>query len=266
MKINNSVVLFVFLLCCVLEPSLAQKTYLKFLGVETGKIWYENEMLKMDYIRGDVPFYYTGRKSTSYANSSIFLVYAGIKPEFIFFKNKLGITAGLNYTRMKSSIMKGENGSNSNDYFFYFLYRQNGVNTEYLKIKEINQKSDYLGIPIEIRYFLFKPRPFRFYIKLGAEFSYCLQTKTNVDFLDKAMEIYKQGVIEKYDQPKAFNTLLNGAVGFRFRYGKDSKPEISVEIRILSVFLTSRPSSLADPKNGLGFQFEIQIPLKSKSK
>jgi hypothetical protein len=263
MKIKNLGVLFVFLLCCGLEPSIAQKNNIKFLGIEGGASWFQNEILNKDYLRGDVPSYYSAGTTASYANCKMYINYAGINSEFFLFKNKLGIMAGLNYSRLTSSINKNGYESNSNN-FFYFLYRQDGVNTEYLKINEIYQKSDYVGIPIELRYLLFKPHPFRPYFKIGAEFSYRFHTKTEVDFINNAMEIYKQGVIEKYDQPESFSSLMNGAIGLRI--GNESTVAVNLEIRMFSVYLSSSPSSLADPMTGGGFRLEIQVPLKSKAK
>jgi len=149
--------------------------------------------------------------------------------------------------------------------YFYWLYLQDGVNTEYLKVKEIDQKSDYIGIPLEIRFFpARRPRFFRFYFKLGAEFNYLIQSQKDIVFYDPAMDPYKNELTAKVAGPKPFYSALY--VGGGFRLGKELKPSVSIEACMPYLFLTQNSGGLVNPIFGGGFQINVQIPIKSKVK
>jgi hypothetical protein len=252
--------LFFVLLCLYTGIASAQETRQKFLGIEAGMTFIESEMSNMDYVRGDIPSYSAGY-STNSLTSLMYKQFIGIKPEIFSLNNKLGILGGIRFSRINNSIGKEAYWTNSTNYF-YWLYRQDGVNTEYLKVKEINQTSDYIGIPIEIRYFPFRPHLFSIFFKLGAEINYLLQTQTDIVFNDDAMESYQKDLTAEVGQPKSFSSSVYGAGGVRL--GRESKPSISIEICVPYLFLTSESSGLVNPIFGSGFQLNVQIPIKSK--
>jgi len=219
-------------------------------------------MSDMDFIRGDVPSYPTGSYySTNNLTSLMYNSFIGIKSECFSLNNKFGFSGGIRYTRTNSSVGKNDYWSNSVDYF-YLLYSQEGVNTEYLKVKEIIQKSDYVGIPLEIRYFPFRPRLFRLYFKLGAEIGFRLQSHTDVVFQDDAMEPYQNDVSAMVGKPGSISSSVSGSAGMSL--GRASKPVVSFEICLPAIFITSKSSGLVSPISGGGFQLNFQIPLKSK--
>ncbi|MBI4647992.1 MAG: hypothetical protein HY738_15755, partial [Bacteroidia bacterium] len=165
-------------------------------------------------------------------------------------------------SHLYSSVGKNDYWANSTNYF-YCLYRQDGVNTEYLKLKEINQTSNYIGIPIEIRYFPAKrPHLFRIYFKIGAEINYLMQTQKDVVFYDNAMNPYKEDLTAKVGQPKTFYSSIYG--GGAISIGRELKPSISIEACMPYLFLTSESFGLVNPIFGSGFQLNVQIPIKSK--
>lgn len=249
-----------FLFCLNAGIASSQETQQKFIGAEAGSVFIESEMINMDYIRGDMPSYSGGYSSKS-LTSFTYKNYVGIKPEFFSLNNKFGIMAGLRFSSSTNSVGKSNYWVGNTDYF-YFLYRQDGVNTEYLKVKEINQTCDYLGIPVEISIFPFKPHFFRFYCKLGTEINVRLQTKTDIVFNEDAMEIYQQELAAKVGQPGAFSFSAYGACGLRL--GKQSRPSVSIEATLPYLFLTHESSGLINPLIGGGFQVNFQIPIKSK--
>jgi len=251
---------FVFLWLFI-SFSSAQNDRQKFLGFEAGMNLIACKMTNMDYIRGNVPSY-TGY-STNRISSMMYNEFIGIKPEVFLLNNRFGLSGGLRFMHINSSIGNNTYSSNST-YYFYMLYRCDGINTEYLKVNGISQKSDYIGIPIEIRYFANGPCLFRLYFKLGAEIEYLLQSKTDVVFYDNAMEPYQKDVIAIVGKPNSFSSSLNGSMGFRI--GRLSKPSVSLEICFASLFLTSKSSNLVNPIYGGGFQLNVQIPIKSKAK
>jgi hypothetical protein len=165
---------------------------------------------------------------------------------------------------MYSSIGKNSYWGSSTS-FFYWLYLEDGLNTEYLKVKEIDQKSDYIGIPLGIRFFpARRPYLFRMFFKLGAEVNYRLQTKQDIVFYDEAMNPYKTDLTAQLTKPTNFYSALYGGVGIRI--GRDLKPSVSIEVCTPYLFLTSKSAGIVNPIFGGGVQLNIQIPIKSKVK
>lgn len=249
-----------FLFCIYTGIASAQETRQQFIGAEAGMAFIESEMPNMDYIRGEMASY-SGGYSNSSLTSLTYKSYIGIKPEYFSLNNKLGILAGIRFTGINNSVGKNSYLANNSDYF-YFLYREDGITTEYLRVKQIIQKSDYLGIPFEIRYFPFKPRLFRIYFKLGTEINFIVKTQTDIVFSDNAMEVYQKELAEKVGQPRSLHASVYGAGGVRL--GRESKPSVSIEMTLPYLFLTPESSGLANPIFGGGFQVNFQIPIKSK--
>jgi hypothetical protein len=252
--------LFTFFCFCMVISS-AQETRQKFLGIEAGMNLIAGEMTNMDYVRGEIPFYSEG-SSTNNLTSLMYTSFFGIKSEAYSLNNKFGLLAGVRYTRVVSSVGKNSYWSNSTNYF-YLLYLQEGTNTEYLKVKEIKQSSNYLGIPVEIRFSPFKPRLIRPYFKLGAEISFRLNSRTDVLFFDDAMEPYQKDVAVLVGEPRSVSSTVYGSGGIRL--GREFKPNISFEICLPAIYLTGESSGLVNPISGGGFQLNVQIPIKSKA-
>lgn len=248
-----------FLLCLQAGFASSQETHQKFIGAEAGLTFIESEVPHLDYIRGDMPSY-LGGYSTNSLTSLTYKNYVGVKPECFSLNNKFGITGGIRFSGITNSVGKNNYWVDNTNYF-YFLYKQDGVNTEYLKVKEIIQTSYYLGIPVEIRFLPFNPHFFRFYCKLGAEINVRLQTKTDIVFNDNAMEIYQAELAKIVGKPNAFSLSAYGACGFKI--GKESRPSVSVEASLPYIFLTPESSGLLNPMVGGGLQVNFQIPIKS---
>jgi hypothetical protein len=242
--------------------SSAQETRLKYIGIDVGTTFIESEISEMDYIRSSTPSYmmmYSANSitSSSYKNS------LGVKFEILSLNDRFGLLGGIRFSHINSSIGKTDYWTNNTDYF-YWLYRQDGINTEYLRINEINQNSDYIGVPIEVRYFTAKrPRKFQLYFKLGIEVNCLLKSKTGILFYSSAMKPYEKDLIGMLDEPERISVAAYGGGGFKI--GKDQKPSISVEATIPYMFLTSESSGLLKPLYGGGFQLNFQIPIKSKA-
>jgi len=249
-----------FLICLYTGIVSAQEIRQKYIGVEAGLAFFESNMLNVDFIRKDMSSYSTGY-STNNISSNTYKSYIGIKPEYYTLNGKLGGMVGIRFSRVDNIVGKNNYMAEGNNYF-YFLYRQDGLTTEYLKVKQIDQHAEYLGIPVEIRYFPFRPHFFRLYFKAGAEIDFRLQSKTDFSFDDKAMEIFQNDLTAKFEKPRAVNVLLYGAGGIRL--GRKGKPSVSYEITLPYLYVTSEPTALANPIFGAGFQLNFQIPIKSR--
>jgi hypothetical protein len=261
MKIRKLFLLFLLIYCY--SSSFAQEKRLKYFGIEGGATFIESEISNMDNIRGSMPSYYMGYSSNSITSLS-YKSFIGVKAEIFSLNDRFGLLGGIRLSRLNASIGKNDYFTGNTNYF-YWLYREDGVNTEYLKVKEVYQKSDYIGIPIEIRFFTEKrPRIFQLYIKMGLELSYLLSSKIDITFTNSAMDPYEKDMIADLKQPEKFNMALYGGAGFKI--GRDQKPSLSIEACVPFVNLTSESYGIIKPLVGGGFQLNFQIPIKTKSK
>ena len=258
------IILIISLFFCFQSVFLfAQENRLKHVGVETGMTFMEGEMLQVDNIRAEISSYSSDYGTNNIANFS-YKSFAGVKYEILSLNDRFGLLVGLRYSHIINTVSKEEHW-NSNTNYFYWLHSQDGINTEYFRVKKINKASDYISVPVEVRYFPTK-RPYfvRIYLKLGAEVSYLLQTKKDVDFYDNSMNSHESDLLSNFEDQASFNSSIYGGVGIRI--GKETKPSLSIELCPLSLFLTTNSSKSVDTMFGGGFQINAQIPIKYKTK
>jgi hypothetical protein len=187
-------------------------------------------------------------------------MYTGIKYEIFSLNDRLSLQSGIRLSSLKSSIGKeGYWAGNAN--YFYWLLQEDGVNTEYLRVKEINQRSAYIGIPVEVRFFTARrPRTFQPYIKMGIEMNFLIWSETEIVFHDPTMEQYEKGLVAKLRQPGKMNFAFYGGAGFKF--GRDMNPSVSIEANFPYWFYNPESSGMLHSYYGGGFQISIQIPVK----
>ncbi|HLO59877.1 MAG TPA: hypothetical protein VK179_14110 [Bacteroidales bacterium] len=261
MKIKTGLLLLA--LGTIFYPLSAQQTRLKYLGIETGLTFIESEISDIDYIRGEMPTYYMGY-TTDAITSWSYKDFVGIKYEILSLNDRFGLLGGIRFSFMNSSIGKNRYFYHNTNYF-YWLYRQDGINTEFLKVKEINQKSSYIGIPVEIKYFTGRrPHLFQLYFKLGFEVNCLLGSGTDIIFLNPAMETYEDDIHSQLKKPGRINAAVYGGGGFRI--GRDMKPSLSIEACMPYLVINSGTSGMLKPLYGGGFQVNFQIPIKSSAK
>jgi hypothetical protein len=255
--------MLVAVLLLTLYNSFSQDTHLKYVGLESGMNFIESEMYDINTIRGDIPNYSMGFSSSTLTNLS-YTWFAGMKSEIFSLNDRIGLQGGIRFSQINNTIGKDEYwGSNTN--YFYWLFRQEGTETEFLKINEIHQKTDYLGIPVEIRYFVAKrPHLFQLYGKLGAVLDFRINTGTNVVFKDPTMEIYEKIISDQIKQPGAVSFAMY--VGSGIKIGTDQKPSVSIEACFPYFILTQHSSGMLRPLFGGGFQLTFQVPIKSSVK
>jgi len=254
--------LFGIFLCLWFCAASAQETRKLFVGFETGITTIEGEISKMENIRGRVSRYEDSYSPIDLGNF-VSRQFVGIKTEFFTTNNKVGVMSGVRLTRISGSVGQDDFWSSNSDYF-YFLLREDGLNTNYLRVKEINQISNYVGIPLEVRYFPFKPRLFRVFFKLAVEANYLYKTNTDVAFYDPAMNQFEMELTSQFEQPKAYTFAAYAGGGIR--YGRNSKPSVSIEANAPYFVLTPQSSGLVNPEMGFGIQLNFQIPINSKEK
>ncbi len=229
----------------------------KYLGVEGGMDFQGVNVPDYDFIRGEISYYPEYYGSSSQLQGSYQKWYLGAKTEIRSKSNRFGLFAGLRFSRVNSSLGKNQYWSDNSE-FFYLLYKQEGTTTEYLRIREINRASNYIGIPLEVRFFPYRPRLFRLYFKAATELSYRISTSTEVVFDDSAMDQFQKDVLNKFDGPGNFYSSFSIAAGIKI--GRDDKPNINLEAVLPSFVLTNKSSGLVNTISGGGLQLNVQFP------
>jgi len=252
---TKPVVLFIFLLTLI-SSLHSQEKRIKYFSFETGMDFISCAPPDKDYIRGDVtpnPYYY----EPSYMMALLYKNYVGAKVEVRLANNKLGLAGGLRFTRMESSLGKNSYWSGRSD-FLYLLYRQQGTVTEYLKIKEISQVTNYLGIPLELRVYPYAEHFIQLYYKIGADFNVRVRKKTTVDFYDPAMQTYEKEVGRVVEDPWTFYSTVQLAIGLKI--GKTPISGINIEACAPVAILANYKSTFVTPQAGGGFQVNVRFP------
>jgi hypothetical protein len=260
MKKTTLIIVFLMCMCFLAFPLRAQNIK---LAVEFGTDAYFGDTKKPDKARetkstslySDDDFHYgfIGPEQTT----NIF--YLGLKSEFFFLNDRLGLASGLRFSHYSTNL------DSDRDYFLWQI-RQEATYTDYVRIRDITQRSYYLGLPLEMRFFLNKwNRVFRPYVKVGAVLNWRVHTNNAVKFEDRAMNHYEGQVSDGIEPPNRFNAYLYPAMGFKV--GRTSW--FNFEIHFPTVMLTPGNSSFFDDYPnigfGLGVQFLIQIPLGTNS-
>lgn len=232
-----------------------------FLYIESGIDFISCEAPDKDYIRADVDPFYNGTVAES-ARSLLYNEYFGIKFEYRVLRNLLGVSGGIRYNRMVSSIGKTSYWEDTPE-FFYVRYWSDGENTEYAKVTEINQKTDYLGIPLELRIYPYKDYPVNVYFKAGASLNMNIGSKTGIVFLDEAMYPYEASVASVVENPPSYFGSFHLGAGVKI--GRLAKTGFILEASVPVAVLMPEKASLVTPLTGAGLQFMIRVPLTKKT-
>ena len=237
------------------------------LAVEFGTNYASTGLVKPEQIRenhsqghfsGD--YYYDFGHFGEYTD--VKTTYFGIKPELFFLKNRIGIASGLRFSIARSYLISDRD-------VFLWRVKEEGLNTEYVRINEIQHQSYLVGIPLEIRHFINRRElPIQTYFKIGASFNYRIQAKNMIHFTNKAMEKYDEIVQNQLPNGNDFSVFFFGAVGFKIGRYKEGRwnPWGNIEFQFPHFLLTNDAFPFAEQINdinfpGGGFQVSFQIPI-----
>jgi hypothetical protein len=230
----------------------------KFLFLETGIDGIGCGAPDKDYIRS-----VGGQSSYDYyadqIKSSMMLEYLGIKFEYRIINNLVGLSGGLRYTRMITSIGRTSYLSSAPD-FFYVSFNQDGMNIEYAKVRELNQKADYLGIPLELRIYPKRERRIKLYYKAGVSFNLKVNSKSDILFFNDFMESYQNDVIKVVEKACPYYTTFHLGIGLKV--GKSEKPGFFIEAYTPIGVRFPDNSYFVKPQAGGGFQIMARVPIK----
>jgi hypothetical protein len=249
-----------FFLLLLAGSLFGQDKKLKFIYLESGIDFIDCDEPYKDYIRADVETYYDDFISEG-IRGLMFNEYFGVKFEYRLLKNLLGVSSGLRYNRTVSSIGKTTYWSDSPD-FFYVRYWNDGTTSEYAKVREINQTSHYIGIPVELRIYPYKDRLINIYYKAGVSFNLNVGSKTGIVLQSEEMNTYERDVVQAVEGPQSYFGSFH--LGLGLKVGRLPKPGFIIEASIPVGILTPDEASFVTPQAGAGFQFMIRVPLNKK--
>ena len=224
--------------------------------------FFYSEPTDIDHIRGSVATFSAentdkGLKCISFRGTT------GIKYETLLLGGRIGLGTGIRYSQFVQNTGKWfllTDGPN----YFYFLYKQDENNTYYTRIKSILQTSSYLGVPAEFSFFpLASPHFFRFYMKMGAEIDFRLNTQTKIHFAYESLPSLESQVAPKISSPSFIGFSMYNCLGIRT--GTIGKPSFSLELLIPVLNTNPGSSGLLKNRFGGGLQFNYHIPIKSKN-
>lgn len=229
----------------------------KFIGVESGIDFLSSTIPDYDFIRGDIT-YYGAEVSESHLSGFFQKWYTGVNFEIRSNNEKFGLLGGLRYISTNSSLGKNSYWESSSDYFLLLL-EQDGTSTQFLRVNEINNTVNYVGIPIEIRFFPTRPRLFQLYFKAAIEFNSLINFDSEVIFETDEMVVYETEVLNKFDDPDDFYSIGYAGVGFNLNI--KNRFMVNFEATVPSIVLYSYSTGIIEPEFGGGFRLCIQIPL-----
>ena len=239
------------------EASPSQKRL--SIGTEFGSNFANTQLTDQWSVRNSAinPYFF---EFDDYDNgASFYSLFFGIKSEYALYKDILSVSSGIRYRSFNSSFSRSP--------YFFLLHEEQGDRTDYLRIKEITEKSHYLGVPVEVTcapdFSLFRNRTFSiaFYTKLGGEVSARLQTSRGINFYNKTMQQYEEELItEKCEELTPIYASLYCAFGIRF--GNPNSIRFNIEGTPPAFVFTNKVSSFMDVKDFGGLQLSLLIPIK----
>jgi hypothetical protein len=248
----------ILLLALLLKPlsTLSQNDQKWMTGIEAGFDFSSCREPGEEYIREDRTLYGSGNAMSS-LQGLMSRSHIGIRRELLLQQGRYGVSAGLRFAKTEATLGKNEYWAENSQYFF-LLFKQDGLTTTYLRVKSMEEKCLYLGIPLEIKIFPYMGEGKQLYLKAGTEFNLLLHSDVHVSFYDSDMNIYAKDTEAMPDKPGAFESRLYGAIGINFPRGE--KADIIMEATLPVLYLTPESSGLVDPFFAAGLQFSIMFP------
>ena len=227
------------------------------IGFEMGFHEFFGRTITPDQIRSissaGISEYYVGE----YENQSshvIHKLYAGIKYEALF-NNQFGISSGIRLAQLSAQL----DHNRKYDYFIWLLH-QNEQTLDYVAIRNIKQKSYYVCIPLELRFFPSKrDHLLKHYFKLGGALNYRFSTVSAINFQEAEMSKYAGEIENQIVTPCTFSGFIYPAFGFR--WGRNNNTWVNVEFQFPGFIIAQKKHAFVNPDVGLGMQLSVQFPL-----
>jgi hypothetical protein len=254
-------ILFLMTFLLFLPASLlSQEEHKRSLIIETGFAFIGCEPPEKDYIRAVAePNYYNYYSDNISALSTHF--FAGVKYEYRIVENSIALCPGLRYSRVESEI--GRNGYSQDDEFFYVRYSTSGQSSEFARVRSITQSADFLGIPLEVRFYPQRERRINIFYKMGGSFNVKLHSSNDIDFYNSYMNRYRSEAIGVVEESFPWYTTLYFGAGIKTFSIRGVG--ISVECDAPLGLILPKGEYFVNPVMGGSFQVVCSVPLTRKT-
>lgn len=253
-KLLAAVALAILLPCTTLGQDLKRFN----LGFDFGASTYYTSFKENSAIRMTSSVTFFDQTGSAELETSTHRTFYGIKAELLSPNGFIGIGTGVRFTHISSDLDR-ERWFDFDKTKFFVMYNQDGVNTEYAQVGRLKQRADYIGIPLDFRFYTSRPRFFRFFFKLGFDFNMRIANDASVTFVNSTMSRYKQQVADAIGKPAAVLTTINPGLGFKF--GSSNSVNFCFEINGPSYIMSTNASTFAKNSIGIGAQFYLYYPI-----
>lgn len=234
------------------------------IGVETGIQISYVETNKPEMIRESQSYYsdygYNYNCGFIPSGQDYFFYYGGLKLEYLLSK-RFAFTGGVRFSYNKLVY------DSDNEYFLWKI-SETETQTNLIKIKDISQKSYYVGVPLSVRFFTLEKDYFvRQYFVAGTVLNFMVNSTQDVSFVNSSMGKYKSQVLREVETLAIFQGQLFAGVGLKI--GKMGYPVGNIEVHFpVIMFSEKKAKSLIENTSGLGIEFQttLQIPVNNKKR
>ncbi|OIP81545.1 MAG: hypothetical protein AUK44_09745 [Porphyromonadaceae bacterium CG2_30_38_12] len=245
---NLSLLLIALLFATVLSAREPGKLA---LSIELGAANVNGSLNEAWSIRQDIGYYSDGY--SNYATSDMNLSQLAAILSYSLYDNLVQVGTGLQFTNIDSNIT----GSNTIP-FFYLRYLSEQSVTEYAKIKSLNESTNYLVIPFDLKLVPLSLWKAEFFVRSGIDVGVQVSSKTKIDFVNASMKPYNDQILNSVGVKinpfySSWNSSIGVTVGSRVKY--------NIEVLLPSFLLTNSNSSIFVSSMFTGFRFSAQLPL-----
>ncbi len=249
-------VIGLILVLSALHEAAAQR--IKLIGAQAGGYVFFADLGDVKNIRGNLDYSLGDEGRNTSINSILTSAFGGASFEITSKNDRLAYTSGVRYSRVSGTLTMNDLILFNTPYFFY-RFRESGLITEYVTLRKIVQKTDFVGLPLEVRWFPFDGKRVRFFVKGAAEINFKVASNTEIGFYEPAMSALRDQVIAELPETANVHGVLSLAGGVRF--GKPDVISFGIEFVGPSAFLATDGAGIVDPSVGSGFLFSILVPV-----
>jgi hypothetical protein len=182
-------------------------------GVRQNQTYYHDSYYEYD-------LYYCG---FMYSYQTVSFVALGVKPEYSL-NNSITVAVGLR-------MMYGHSRLTSDRDYFLWKVAEDGLETNYIRVKNVTQNNFFLGFPVEIKVFFHRrDLPVRAFATAGVNLDLLLASQTTPYFENKRMEKYATEI--KHQIPKVNAFVPTAFVGAGLKIRRMHHPFGSIELQI----------------------------------
>jgi len=232
--------------------------WVSFVHVESGLLNPSGTIRDNIAIRQNISSFFVNQVSDGEINSTAFGIYAGLRAEYFLKKFKTGLSAGLRYINYGSEI-SGFSARNAD--FFYLRYSMEGSDTRFARVKSMSETTNFITIPLELRFIPIQRKGIGLFVKAGAELSLLnLKHSTHISFQDPEMNVNEDEILQQISTPaNKFYSTLYATAGIKFGY--EGKVNYILEVFLPGSYLTKDNFSLTKVDYFEGFKLSLQIPV-----